>query len=377
MGVNIYQGGICVGSYANNMCQADPKKTSSADTKTGTKTAVKTPAVVKPQPAPLSKGAEIAMAVLGLGILGCATAAQCTPVNERLAITQRPNPPFNFTGDNDPAKIPLISELASNTLAQVPACWLVGVDVINFAPFVQGKGREAGGLCQYSSQTNTSTLSVETKALPVVQPSSYDSASVLGTLLHEVGHHVQDSSCDDRGFSAISWSGGSSQASNQIRPTGFITVYAATSNQEDFAESFSHYIYHPEQFRYWAAKDPVLQVKYDLLKKEFFQGKEFHQSWDKGDLGYAQLLEGKLAEGMVTFGAFAQIESGKPGAIKDIASFFSRSLWSVYIAPNGLPIDDIAGKITELGALIDNYGKTYPELVPILNNSIANLRTYQ
>lgn len=55
----------------------------------------------------------------------------------------------------------------------------------------------------------------------------------------------------------------------------FITGYAATDPFEDFAESVVMYVYNGNTFRALAKKFPSLQKKYDFLKKEIFQEKEF------------------------------------------------------------------------------------------------------
>jgi len=57
--------------------------------------------------------------------------------------------------------------------------------------------------------------------------------------------------------------------------SAFLTSYAQTDTEENFAEHFSFYIVFPDEFREKAKLNPVLAEKYEFLKKEIFQGIEY------------------------------------------------------------------------------------------------------
>jgi hypothetical protein len=58
-------------------------------------------------------------------------------------------------------------------------------------------------------------------------------------------------------------------------PSGFISIYAAHSELENFAEHFYAYIDNPQYFRERATKEPLLAEKYEFLKTKIFLGKEY------------------------------------------------------------------------------------------------------
>jgi len=61
----------------------------------------------------------------------------------------------------------------------------------------------------------------------------------------------------------------------QISPEGYIDVYSTTNDQENFAQHFTYYILYGEYFREIAKSDPLLKNKYDFLKEELFDGREY------------------------------------------------------------------------------------------------------
>ncbi|MCF7906168.1 hypothetical protein K9L63_03205 [Candidatus Gracilibacteria bacterium] len=75
-------------------------------------------------------------------------------------------------------------------------------------------------------------------------------------------------------FYRISWKNATTKKSS-IRISDFVSGYAATNPFEDFAESFLMYRLHGEIFRAQAQKSDILKQKYDFLKNNVFDGKEF------------------------------------------------------------------------------------------------------
>ena len=60
----------------------------------------------------------------------------------------------------------------------------------------------------------------------------------------------------------------------------FVTAYASTTPEEDFAEHFAAYIVCPTEFRRLASTYPALSLKYGFMK-ELFEGKEFEDRYYK------------------------------------------------------------------------------------------------
>lgn len=55
----------------------------------------------------------------------------------------------------------------------------------------------------------------------------------------------------------------------------FVSGYALSNKYEDFAESFSFYVFHNDIFRDRALKNVSLQKKYDFFKTYVFDHEEF------------------------------------------------------------------------------------------------------
>lgn len=56
---------------------------------------------------------------------------------------------------------------------------------------------------------------------------------------------------------------------------GFISIYSAANDQENFAEHFFFYIFYPQLFRDQMQNDTLLKEKYEFFKKWIFEGKEY------------------------------------------------------------------------------------------------------
>jgi hypothetical protein len=99
----------------------------------------------------------------------------------------------------------------------------------------------------------------------------------LKLLVHELGHYVdiynlisfgkeQDPSS---AFYAISWESSKTKKSTEWLES-FISWYAATNQWEDFAESFTFYIFHNDEFADRALKNESLRQKYLFFSNVVF-----------------------------------------------------------------------------------------------------------
>ena len=59
----------------------------------------------------------------------------------------------------------------------------------------------------------------------------------------------------------------------------FVTWYALTNKYEDFAESFTFYVFHNDDFRMKASKNKIIAKKYEFFSKYIFVDKEFRYTW--------------------------------------------------------------------------------------------------
>lgn len=55
----------------------------------------------------------------------------------------------------------------------------------------------------------------------------------------------------------------------------FVSGYALSNKYEDFAESFSFYVFHNDTFQERASKNTSLRKKYDFFKTYVFDQEEF------------------------------------------------------------------------------------------------------
>jgi len=56
---------------------------------------------------------------------------------------------------------------------------------------------------------------------------------------------------------------------------GYITVYSAKSDRENFAENFAYYIVYPNEFREKIQADTLLAEKYEFMRDKIFSGFEY------------------------------------------------------------------------------------------------------
>ncbi|MBN2087601.1 putative zinc-binding metallopeptidase [Candidatus Peregrinibacteria bacterium] len=141
---------------------------------------------------------------------------------------------------------------------------------------------------------------------------------MVGVLVHETGHNVDyaylapekeevestfmdgsyplyitDPSID---FYQISW-----ESDTKMKKTAsnmdFVSGYAMSDPFEDFAETYTYYVLHNEDFKALSASSPSLEAKYRFMKYNVFNGQEFNtgksevslntRPWDTTVLSYS------------------------------------------------------------------------------------------
>jgi hypothetical protein len=58
-------------------------------------------------------------------------------------------------------------------------------------------------------------------------------------------------------------------------PPGYLDVYSTANDAENFAQHFTFYILHAEEFRARSHNDSLLRAKYDFFKDQLFDGREY------------------------------------------------------------------------------------------------------
>ena len=110
-----------------------------------------------------------------------------------------------------------------------------------------------------------------------LSPSVAKEAEFIQLLVHEVAHYIDIYSLTSLGknsdpssyFYEISWEGSKTKKSNETIAS-FISGYAATNQWEDFAESFTFYVFHNDEFAERAMKNESLRRKYLFLSTYVF-----------------------------------------------------------------------------------------------------------
>lgn len=124
---------------------------------------------------------------------------------------------------------------------------------------------------------------------------------LVGVLVHEVGH-IMDTGVlngkkaqrsgfldgkktvyeDDPSvtFYRLSWIDEDRQRLTST-PEDFVSGYAMSDPFEDFAESYAYYVLHGTEFRILAESNRVLRWKYDFLKNNVFDDKEYENGSDE------------------------------------------------------------------------------------------------
>lgn len=122
-------------------------------------------------------------------------------------------------------------------------------------------------------------LSGNTLILASNIPPDFESLKVL---VHEIAHVIDIhalipgtfSKDPSRRFYTLSWE------SRSIKKKGaklvdFVSGYALTNQYEDFAESFTFYVFHNDEFRRRAKASEVLALKYAFFRSEVFSDDVF------------------------------------------------------------------------------------------------------
>jgi hypothetical protein len=129
-----------------------------------------------------------------------------------------------------------------------------------------------------SYDRRTQTLELVIPPLPDDTPADVFGISDMSyelTIAHEVGHAVH---CADlklyEEWKKISKAKRSFPINK--RHEQFMTAYASTTKEEDFAEAFACYIVFPDEFRRRSELYPAHKEKYEFMKS-LFNGKEFKQ----------------------------------------------------------------------------------------------------
>lgn len=144
-----------------------------------------------------------------------------------------------------------------------------------------------------------------------------DTKELIGVLVHETAHNVDydyliakkeeeksefkdgsqplyitDPSVD---FYRISW-GDDTTLKKTANNLDFVSGYAMTDPFEDFAETYTYYVLHNEDFKALTASSPDIYAKYRFMKYRVFNGTEFstgdgevkqnNRPWDTTILSY-------------------------------------------------------------------------------------------
>ena len=130
----------------------------------------------------------------------------------------------------------------------------------------------------------------------ILQTTDLGDEELLAVFIHEMGHVVDtgmikgsDSSgdspymdgnipvqSDDKSVSFYNISWQTTTLRNDVSSRNdFVSGYAMMDPFEDFAESYVYYILHGTTFRSMLPSSSILEKKYNFLKEEVFDGKEF------------------------------------------------------------------------------------------------------
>lgn len=142
----------------------------------------------------------------------------------------------------------------------------------------------------------------------ILHCSNVTDEELVGVLVHEMGH-IQDTGVEQGNFysGASEFKDGSNPVYNDdpsldfyrlsfldektLRPNAtmldFVSGYAMSDPYEDFAETYNYYLLHGNEFRQLAAKNDILQKKYDFLKTRVFNGKEFFNGDDSRTVNFS------------------------------------------------------------------------------------------
>jgi len=104
----------------------------------------------------------------------------------------------------------------------------------------------------------------------------------IKVFVHELGHIIdiyylpqhEDGSDISDDFYTISWQDYNVKK-QEAKLSNFVSGYALSNKYEDFAESFTFYVFHNDEFIRRAKNDSVLAKKYRFFQENIFEGTEF------------------------------------------------------------------------------------------------------
>lgn len=132
--------------------------------------------------------------------------------------------------------------------------------------------------------------------LIILRGTEVDNKEFISVLVHETAHNVdygylthkkteERSAFRDGGhsiyitdpsvdFYSISWED-ERTLKNTADNLDFVSGYAMSDPFEDFAETYTYYVLHNQDFKALVASSPELYVKYQFMKEQVFNGAEF------------------------------------------------------------------------------------------------------
>lgn len=134
------------------------------------------------------------------------------------------------------------------------------------------------------------------KSIIILRAVNIDLSEFYSVMVHEIGHTVDlgyFTETDDSevsgfkdgkknvfetdpslGFYRISWKN-DTELNKTASNLDFVSGYAMTDPFEDFAESYVYYVLHNKDFKSKTQTSPALLAKYEFMKNEIFQNREF------------------------------------------------------------------------------------------------------
>lgn len=106
---------------------------------------------------------------------------------------------------------------------------------------------------------------------------------IMSVFIHELGHfidiyYLNNNNFEEKDYSYyfydIAWDSTKTIKSSMVS-YDFVSWYSMTNKYEDFAESFTYYVLHNEDFKNKAIKSEILKKKYDYFWKYLFKNNEF------------------------------------------------------------------------------------------------------
>lgn len=121
------------------------------------------------------------------------------------------------------------------------------------------------GATEYNPFTGTSEIEIYRQE----PDGNFDRSEMERTITHEVGHSVYyDIGWHELSPSQQAWE----ELSANSAPDEYVSEYAKTNLQEDFAESYATYIHDPELLQ------EVSLEKYEFMRDHIFHGREYQWS---------------------------------------------------------------------------------------------------